>query len=79
MNPYTLYIYISGHRKCFNESNWEKSALSMHAKDRHKDNFSLKNFSVAVVKQVSPKNLMREEFRNIKYKTISLGLTRYKV
>ena len=32
----------SGHRKCFNELNWKKSALSMHAKDRHKDNFSLK-------------------------------------
>ena len=70
----------SGHRKCFNELNWEKSALSMHAKDKHKDNFSLKNFSVAVVKQVSPQNLRREEFRYIeKYKTISLGLNRYKV
>ena len=70
----------SGHRKCFNESSWEKSALSMHAKDRHKDNFSLKNFSVAVIKQVSPQNLRREEFRYIeKYKTISLGLNRYKV
>ena len=40
-----------------NELNWERSALSMHAKDRHKDNFSLKNFSVAVIKQVSPHNL----------------------
>ena len=68
------------HRKCFNESNWEKSALSMHAKDRHKDNFSLKNFSVAVIKKVSPQNLRREEFHYIeKYETISSGLNRYKV
>ena len=63
-----------------NELNWERSALSMHAKDRHKDNFSLKNFSVAVIKKVSPQNLRREEFCYIEmYKTISLGLNRYEV
>ena len=43
----------------------------MHAKDKHEDSFSLKNFSVAVVKKVSPQNLRREEFCYIeKYRTI---------
>ena len=72
----------SGHRGCFNEvgNKWEKSALSMHAKDMHQNQFSLKNFSVAVVKKVSPQQLRREEFRFIdKYRTIPLGLNRYKV
>ena len=71
----------SGHRSCFNdESKWEKSALSMHAREKHRNDFSLENFSVAVVKKVSPQNLRREEFRFIeKYKTIPFGLNRYKV
>lgn len=70
----------SGHRHCFSEDKWEKSALSMHAKDMHENDFSLNNFSVAVIKKVSPQNLRREEFRFIdKYKTIPLGLNRYKV
>ena len=70
----------SGHRGCFNNEKWEKSALSMHARDMHQNQFSLNNFSVAVVKKVSPQQLRREEFRFIdKYKTLSLGLNRYKV
>ena len=71
----------SGHRACFtDEEKWEKSALSMHAKEVHQDEFSLSNFSVAVIKKVSPQQLRREEFRFIdKYRTIPLGLNRYKV
>ena len=70
----------SGHRGCFTEDKWEKSALSMHAMDMHENQFSLENFSVAVVKKVSPQQLRREEFRFIdKYRTIPLGLNRYKV
>ena len=70
----------SGHRGCFTDEKWEKSALSMHARDMHQNQFSLNNFSVAVVKKVSPQQLRREEFRFIdKYKTLSLGLNRYKV
>ena len=30
----------------------EKSALSMHAKDKHKKSFSRKNLAVAVVKRI---------------------------
>ena len=70
----------SGHRGCFSDEKWEKSALSMHAKDMHQNQFSLNNFSVAVVKKVSPQQLRREEFRFIDMcKTLSLGLNRYKV
>ena len=37
----------SGHRSCFsNEDKWDKSALSMHAKDVHPNNFSLNIFKV---------------------------------
>ena len=62
------------------EFKWEKSALSMHARDKHQNDFSLDNFSVAVVKKVSPQQLRREEFRFVdKYKTIPQGLNRYKV
>ncbi len=69
----------SGHRGSFQEDKWEKSALSMHARDVHQTNFSLDNFSVAVVKKVSPQRLRREEYKFIdKFRTNSLGLNRYK-
>ena len=70
----------SGHRSCFNnEDKWEKSALSLHAKDVHQNNFSLDIFNISVIKKVSPQQLRREEFKFIdKYKTASLGLNRYK-
>ena len=70
----------SGHRGCFNEEKWEKSALAMHAKDVHQTMFSLDIFTISVVKKVSPQQLRREEFKFIdKYRTIPLGLNRYKV
>ena len=70
----------SGHRSCFNnEDKWDKSALSMHARDSHQNNFSLSIFNVSVVKKVSPQRIRREEFKFIdKYRTASLGLNRYK-
>ena len=68
----------NGHRGCFNEEKWDKSALSMHAKDVHGSVFSLKNFTVSIVRKASPQHIRREEFRYIeKYRTISLGLNRY--
>ena len=30
----------NGHRGCFKDDKWEKSALSMHAKDMHDSNFA---------------------------------------
>ena len=69
----------NGHRGCFNdEEKWDKSALSMHAKDMHQNSFSLNNFAISVVSKVSPQQLRREEFKFIdKYRTLSLGLNRY--
>ena len=70
----------SGHRGCFNNDKWEKSALSMHAREVHNTSFSLNIFSIAVIKKVSPQRLRREEYRHVeKYQTKTLGLNRYKV
>ena len=69
----------SGHRACFNDNNFQKSALSMHAKDKHQNNFSLENFKIAIIKKVSPRKIKREEFRVIdKCRTKSYGMNRYK-
>ena len=70
----------NGHRSCFNnEDKWDKSALSMHAKDAHPNNFSLNIFNVSVIKKVSPQVIRREEFKFIdQYRTLSMGLNRYK-
>ena len=69
----------SGHRGSFSEDKWEKSALSMHARDVHQTNFSLDIFTISVVKKVSPQQIRREEYKFIdKYKTNSFGLNRYK-
>ena len=64
----------SGHRSSFTEEKWDKSALAMHARDVHQTMFSLDIFSVAVIKEVSPQRLRREEYKFIdKYRTNSLG------
>ena len=69
----------NGHRGCFKDDKWEKSALSMHAKDMHDPNFTLDNFNISIIKKISPHHIRREEFRFIeKYRTIQLGLNRYK-
>ena len=70
----------TGHRNSFTEEKFDKSALSMHAKEVHQTNFSLDIFRISVVSKVSPQQLGREEFRFIeKYRTNALGLNRYKV
>ena len=68
------------HRGCFDmEGAWEDSALSMHAKSCHPDNFSLKNFKISLVQQCTPQTIRRNEFKFIdKYKTRVRGLNRYK-
>ena len=70
----------NGHRTCFNTEKYEKSALSMHAKEMHLSNISLEHFRIGLVKQVPSRNIKREEFRYIdKFRTNTLGLNRYKV
>ena len=67
------------HRSCFNEEKWEESALSMHSRTVHAEQFSLKNFLISLVKKVSPQRIRREEFKHIdKYRTRTRGINRYK-
>jgi hypothetical protein len=74
------HLRTNGHRGCFDEERWEKSALSMHAREVHQTNFSLEIFTIAVVDKVSPQQLRRTEFKYIdKYRTLSFGLNRYQV
>ena len=74
------HLRTNGHRGCFDEERWEKSALSMHAREVHQTQFSLDIFEIAVVDKVSPQQLRRTEFKYIdKYRTLSFGLNRYQV
>ena len=68
------------HRSCFtDESKWENSALSMHSKTVHPNNFRLSDFEITLLKKISPQRIRREEFKLIdKFKTRTLGINRYK-
>ena len=67
------------HRGCFTEAKWEDSALSMHARTVHGENYDLKNFRITLVKKCSPQIIRREEFKHIdKYRTRIKGINRYK-
>ena len=51
----------------------------MHAKDKHPNNMGLENLRISVVKETSPRNIKREEFRMVdKYRIKFLGLNRFK-
>ena len=50
------HLRTNGHRKRFFDGEFQKSALSMHAKDKHSDNMSMENFRISVVKETSPRN-----------------------
>ena len=71
---------VNGHRACFTAEDYKKSALSLHAMEHHPDHFKLDIYQLAVIKEVAPRNLNREEFRLIeKFKTNCIGLNRCKV
>ena len=74
---------MNGHRSCFKiDSNlkFEKSALSMHCYLKHKINFDMNYFNLAIVKKCKPIDLNREESRYIeKFKTNIWGLNRIAV
>ena len=72
----------NGHRACFNEQLYKKSALSYHIWDKHKEHFDqkLNNFRVGIVKSTSPEGLDRaEDFYVVATKADTMGLNRYKV
>ena len=68
------------HRGCFRDSTKsEDSALSLHARKVHGENFDLKNFEISLIKKVSPQRIRRDEFKYIdKYQTRIFGMNRYK-
>ena len=68
------------HSGCFTDVNkWENSALSMHARSIHGENFNLSNFKISLIKKCSPQRIRREEYKYIdKYKTRTRGINRYK-
>jgi hypothetical protein len=69
----------NGHGECFFNGEFEKSALSMHAKEKHPNKMGLENFRITVVKETSPRSIKRWEFRMVdKYRIKFLGLNRYK-
>ncbi len=74
-----MHQRINGHRSSFNEDDYEKSALSLHAYKCHPDSFSLDIFKFAVVKSCHPLRLNREEFKCIeKYNTNFSSINRCK-
>ena len=74
---------ISGHRSCFkidDEDKIDKSALAMHARDKHPDDFNINNFKFMVLKSVNGKALDRQESRAIEgMRTNVMGLNRMKI
>ena len=72
----------NGHRACFNEKDYMKSALAFHIWDKHREYFQykLENFTGGVIKSVSPANLDRaEDFLVYATRADTMGLNRYKV
>ncbi len=78
-----FHVRMNGHRDKFvidRRLLFERSALSYHNFLDHKDNFSLSNFKLGIVKKVNPVNLNREEQRFIDmFRTDIFGLNRIKV
>ena len=71
----------NGHRACFKATRYEKSALSYHIYHDHPQHIfeKLSNYSVGVIKAVSPENLDRAEDYHIEHLNADLSLNRYKV
>ena len=72
----------NGHRACFAEDAYMKSAVAYHIWDKHRDNFHcrLENFRAGVVKCTSPEELDRvEDYYVVATKADTMGLNRYKV
>jgi len=75
-----MHLRINGHRSKFNELDYEKSALALHAYEHHPDQFNIEIFKFAVIKSCHPLRLNREEFRFIeKFNTNCSGINRCKV
>ena len=78
-----MHCRMNGHRNKFKIDSslvFEKSALAMHCFLEHKDDFSMSNFKLGIVKKVKPTDLDREEtFYINKFRTNIWGLNRISV
>ena len=78
-----LHQRVNGHRSHFDLNNPESielSALSLHAYNKHLDNFDINNFKFMVYKQVKPQSLNRQESMTIgSLRTNVLGLNRMNI
>ena len=75
---------VNGHRSCFtnpdNVELIEKSALSLHSYNEHRDNFDLNDFKFILHDQTRPRDLNRRESRRIgELRTNVMGLNRMNV
>ena len=74
---------VNGHRACFIEGDpitIEKSALALHASEKHNSDFSLSIFKFVLIDSVNGTDLNRREARAInELKTDIKGLNRMKV
>ena len=71
----------NGHRACFTETQYKKSALSYHIYKDHPQYFSkkLSNYSVGIIKSASGAGLDRAEDYYVDSLKADLSLNRYKV
>ena len=77
----TCRIRANGHRACFNQKHFKKSALSTHTYADHREHSEVKlnNFSLGIIKQTSAANLDRLEDFYVEHTNAELSLNRYKV
>ena len=77
-----FHTCINGHRSkfCIDRKLYEKSALSMHCFNKHREDFYLKLFKVGIVKKAQPTASDREEARFcVKFKTNVWGLDKMEI
>ena len=74
-------LRANGHRACFTEKQYKKSALSYHIYNDHPEHFNKKltNYSVGVIKKTSGAGLDRAEDYYVDFLKADLSLNRYKV
>ena len=77
----SCHTRANGHRSCFTEKLYTKSALSYHIHKDHHTHFDkkLSNYSLGVIKTTSGENLDRAEDFFVEQLNADLSLNRYKV
>ena len=78
-----MHLRINGHRNCFapeDPETIEKSALALHASEKHPENFQLGIFDFMILDSVHPQKLNKCESRAIgELRSNVLGLNRMNI